>query len=324
LTRNPTTTKCMNLKTKWGSALELWKCDMTQADEVIRAFEGCYGAFCVTDFWSNPEMMVKEEFNIGRILIDSAVKARVKQCVFSSLPNATVISEGILTVPHLTNKARVEEYAMTEFKGRNIGTEFSFVWAGCYLQNFSFFPAMSLFINKEGVLENQPLNLAPNTKIPWINMEEFGGFVLAQFDNWDEFKGKRMYAFNGFATVPEILNWAGSTLGTTSKYTRISHDELYQMTQSLELVHMFRLFEEFDAFPTTSNPREYFPNLKTLKEATTGMDWKSYVKTDLATQITTKIGEVTGYVGEKLGTVKEAIVDTAHKLRENLSSKQAE
>jgi nucleoside-diphosphate-sugar epimerase len=311
LTRDPTKAICSTSKTKWGNDLEWIKCDAENADELIKAFEGCFGAFCVTDFWQDPNRMIEEEFNIGRVMIDSAVEAKLKICVVSVLHNVQNISEGTLTVPHFTNKAKIETYAKTEFGA--IDTAFAFVYPGFYMNNFLILPGMSLKVNDEGLLTNDPLPIKATTKLPIIHINEFGGFVLPIFNDIQRFKNQRVFAFNGYATMPELIGMIAETLNLKSKYTTNTYDEFYQASQNVELVHMMKWFDEYGYYGgDNTNFSVPFNKLLSLQDAVKTIDWSSFNPSMFQR------------VGEKITQVKDTIVDTAERMKEKWTTEQAQ
>jgi len=313
LTRNVFAAKALWLK-KYGNDVELWKCDMTNPDEVIRAFEGCWGAYLLTDFWDDPQKMIEKEFDYGRILIDAAVTAKLTFAVFSSLPNVDIIAEGKYQVPHFTNKNMVEEYARNEFKDKNIETAFGFVYPGFYMQNFMNLPGMGLKLNEKGELENEPLPINEDTLIPMINIKELGKWVLPMFDQYTHFKNNIVYASNDYITIPRFLEIIAKSLGIGWNYKKVSSDEYYKITQNNELVHMCEYFNEYGYYngAQLGNFRLFAPDVLPIEDAILSLDWKSVVKPGLTHQLTSKIGET-------LGSIKETIVDTASHLREKMT-----
>lgn len=233
----------------------------------------------MTDFWSNPEKMVKEEERYGRILIDAAVKANVEFCIWSSLHDVATISDNKLDVPHFTNKNKVEQYARNEFKGRNIKTKFGFVYPAFYLQNLLYFFKVKLDPNDSSTLVWGPLPVKQDTLVPVINIEEFGRFVLAMFDGPDQFANKQVYAANEYITFPRLLELITNQLGLNPRYEYVNHDQFFQITQSNELVHMFRYFNEYGYYnkEDITDSQRIAKDLKTLEQAVKDLPWQKTI-----------------------------------------------
>jgi len=290
LTRDVLSSKALSLKTKYLNNIELWKCDMCNSDEVIKAFDGCWGAYLLTDFWSDPEKMVVEEANYGRILIDSAVTANLTFAIYSSLNNVEILSEGRLQVPHFTNKNLVEEYARNEFRGKDVKTKFGFVYPGFYMQNFMFLPGITLKLNQNGVLENDPLPINADTQIPMINIEELGKWVLPMFDNWQQFVNNIVFASNGYITIPRFMEIVAKKLGTTFNFRTCTYDEFYKTSENLEMVHMFRYFNDIGYYGGAQLGK-WTQGIMSVEDAITSLDWGS-LKPGLTQKISDTVSNV--------------------------------
>eukprot|EP00730_Choanoeca_flexa_P020166 TRINITY_DN9860_c0_g1_i9.p3 TRINITY_DN9860_c0_g1~~TRINITY_DN9860_c0_g1_i9.p3 ORF type:complete len:102 (+),score=25.34 TRINITY_DN9860_c0_g1_i9:276-581(+) len=70
--------------------------------------EGADYVFAVTNFWEPSGW--GQETQLGKTMADAAKEAGVKLFIWSTLPAAETISEGKIKVPHLDDKAKVDEY----------------------------------------------------------------------------------------------------------------------------------------------------------------------------------------------------------------------
>ena len=112
-----------------GKAHEAVFGDLIQEETLNTAFENVYGVFAVTNFW---EPGGADEIAQGTNAIHAAKKAGVEHFVWSTLPNAEVISGGKIDVPHFTGKAKVNELVTNA--GFNYHT---FVQPPFYFQNLN-------------------------------------------------------------------------------------------------------------------------------------------------------------------------------------------
>lgn len=96
LTRNPAKYN--------GPADEAVGANLDDEQSLTAALQGAYGVFVVTNFWQEDN----NEFEQARKAIAAAKTAGVEHFVWSSLPNVETISQGKWSVPHFTDKARVE------------------------------------------------------------------------------------------------------------------------------------------------------------------------------------------------------------------------
>ncbi|MFT7232861.1 MAG: hypothetical protein ACI8TA_002079 [Cyclobacteriaceae bacterium] len=112
-----------------GKAHEAVFGDLTQEGTLETAFKDAYGVFAVTNFW---EPGGADEMAQGTNAIHAAKKAGVEHFIWSTLPNAEVISGGKIDVPHFTGKAEVDELVT------NAGFKYhTFVQPPFYYQNLN-------------------------------------------------------------------------------------------------------------------------------------------------------------------------------------------
>jgi len=130
VTRNPDSDKSKALKAR---GVEVVKGDLADKASVVKALQGSEAVFGVTNFWdpsvfpANP----KGEIEQGKNLVDAAKEVGVKFFVWSSLPNASKLSNGKYTkILHLDYKAIVEEYL------QGSGLPNATVYTGWFAENF--------------------------------------------------------------------------------------------------------------------------------------------------------------------------------------------
>jgi hypothetical protein len=165
VTRNPQSSAARKLAEK---GVEVVYGDANQPESLSAAFDGAWGAFLVTNFWDpNQGLDPETDFVQGKNLVDAAVKSgTVKFVVWSSLHDIDKASGDTLSVPHYTNKYRVEEYIRAQ-----PGLQTAFVYAGFYAQNWVNFPPFGVPTLKEDkvVLETA---VRADVALPLIDIEE--------------------------------------------------------------------------------------------------------------------------------------------------------
>ena len=110
-----------------GLADEVVAADLNRPETLGPAFEGVYGAFANTNSFAAPDT---DEVAQGTAAVEAAKSAGVEHYIWSTLPNVAEISGGEYTVPHFTNKARVNPVV------KNAGfRSFTFVEPPFYYQN---------------------------------------------------------------------------------------------------------------------------------------------------------------------------------------------
>lgn len=102
LTRNVTSEKAKALE---ADGVEMVQADLSNKEDVKRAFKNADIVYGVTNFW-DPEIIGKDvtlEVKQGKILADAAKENQVKWFLWSSLANVTKQSNGkIKHVDHFT------------------------------------------------------------------------------------------------------------------------------------------------------------------------------------------------------------------------------
>lgn len=131
--------------------------DLDNAASLIKAFEGAYAIFSVTDFWtpyydpSNNEKAAasgkpknvwigEREEQQGKNVFDAAAQtAGLQRLIFSSLSNVTKRSRGKYShVYHFDSKAHVVEYGQATYP--DLWKKTSIIQVGYYLSNLVAYP----------------------------------------------------------------------------------------------------------------------------------------------------------------------------------------
>ncbi len=125
-TRNPDSDAARALAAR---GVEAVRADLLDAATLAPVFEGCHGAFVVTNFWDPAQM--PRETEIGAAAVQAARAAGVEHLIWSTLPDSEALSGGALKVVHFTGKARVDATVAAAGFARH-----TFVHAPMYFQNF--------------------------------------------------------------------------------------------------------------------------------------------------------------------------------------------
>jgi len=94
LTRDPTSEKAKAVK-RLSNDIEMVTCDITNSDDVKRAFKDSWAIYAVTDFWAQPNQP-EVETQQGIIMADAAALLEIPYYIFSTIEDVNKLSNGKL------------------------------------------------------------------------------------------------------------------------------------------------------------------------------------------------------------------------------------
>lgn len=94
MTRDPTSGKAQALK-RLSNDIELVKCDVSNRDDIERAFKDSWAVFSVTDYWAQPDKP-EVELQQGTTMADIAATLKIPYYVASVLEDVEKESNGKL------------------------------------------------------------------------------------------------------------------------------------------------------------------------------------------------------------------------------------
>ncbi|KAK9384428.1 hypothetical protein V1515DRAFT_371106 [Lipomyces mesembrius] len=139
ITRNPDGEKAKALTAK---GVEMVRADLNDEGSLVKAFEGAYAIFAVTDFnepfaTMDSEAAMEFEYQQGiNIAIAASTTATLQHYLWSTLPYSSKLSHGKLTVPHFESKAKVDEFIKND---KQLLSKTTFLWYTYYASNL-FYP----------------------------------------------------------------------------------------------------------------------------------------------------------------------------------------
>jgi uncharacterized protein YbjT (DUF2867 family) len=170
---------------------EVVAADIDDADSLQSAFEGAYGAFCVTFFWAH--FSPEKELQQARAMATAARNAGVRHVVWSTLEDTrqwVPLSDD--RMPTLQEKYKVPHF---DAKGEadaiftEVGVPTTFLLTSFYWDNFIYF-GMGPTRDAEGKLSiTIPMG---DAKLPGIAAEDIGRCALAIFKQGEETIGRHI------------------------------------------------------------------------------------------------------------------------------------
>jgi len=215
---------------------------------VARAFEGAYGAFCVTFFWDH--FSPEREMAQAKAMADAARSAGLKHVVWSTLedtrrwmavddPRMPTL-QGKYKVPHFDAKGEADRY-FTES-----GVPATLLLTSFYWDNFIYF-GLGPKKGPDGVLGiTMPMGAA---KLPGIAAEDIGRCALGIFTQGAAMAGKTVGIAGDHLTGEQMAAAMGQAIGQTVRYNDVP-PEVYRgfgFPGADDMGNMFQFKRDFNA-----------------------------------------------------------------------------
>jgi uncharacterized protein YbjT (DUF2867 family) len=246
LTRNPGSDRAKELA---ALGTEVVEADLDDADSLKRAFDGAYGAFCVTNFWEH--FSPEKELAQAAHMAEAAKATRLQHVVWSTLEDTrqwipldddrmpTLMGE--YKVPHFDAKGEANKL----FAGRGVPTTFlltSFYWDN--LVHFGMGPKRGT----DGVLAlTFPMG---DKKLPGIAAEDIGKCAYGIFEGGREHIGRTIGIAGGHPTGAEMAASLTRALAQEVRYVDVP-PEVYRgfgFPGAEDLGNMFQFKRDFNDY----------------------------------------------------------------------------
>ena len=246
LTRNPGSDRAKELAALGAEVVEA---DLDDAESVKRAFDGAYGAFCVTNFWEHfsPERELAQAAHMA----EAARATGLQHVIWSTLEDTrqwipldddrmpTLM--GKYKVPHFDAKGEADEL----FTERGVPTTFlltSFYWDN--LIHFGMGPKPG----PDGVLAiTFPMG---GKKLPGIAVADIGKCAYGIFEGGREHIGRTVGIAGGHPTGAEMAAALARALGREVRYNDVSPEAYrgFGFPGAEDLGNMFQFKRDFNDY----------------------------------------------------------------------------
>lgn len=227
--------------------------DLDNVESLKKAFQGAYGAFCLTNFWEH--FSAEKEAAQAKHMAEAAKAAGLKHVVWSTLEdtrkwvpltdNRMPTLQNKYKVPHFDGKAEGDKF----FEQQGVPT--TYLMASFYWENFIFFGS--------GPQKDQNGNLAvtipmDGAKLPGIAAEDIGKCALGVFKNPKEFIGKHIGIAGEALTIQEYADKFSHALGKKIGYNRIDPNTFrsFGFPGADEVGNMFEIYRDEEDYFITS------------------------------------------------------------------------
>lgn len=221
ITRNPDSDKA---KTLAAAGAEVVAADLDDEASLRKAFEGAYGAYCVTNFWEH--MSPEKETQQGRNLANAAKSAGVRHVVWSTFEDVRdfvpLDDDRMPTlqerykVPHFDAKADADAFF------REAGVPTTFLYTSFYWDNLIHF-GMEPQRGEDGKLALViPMG---DKKLPGIAAEDIGKCAYGIFTEGTEHVGRTIGVAGEHLTGTEMAAELSKALGEEVSYYAMPWDQ---------------------------------------------------------------------------------------------------
>ncbi len=256
LTRDVNSDKAKELA-KLGA--EVVAADVDDLESLKRAFQGAYGAFCVTFFWAHfsPERELANAANMAQ----AAKHAAIQHVIWSTLEdtrkwvplsdNRMPTLMGKYKVPHLDAKGEADQVFA------NLGLPVTFLLTSFYWDNFIYF-GMGPKKGPDGKLAiTMPMG---DKKLSGIAAEDIGRCAYGIFKRGREFIGKTVGIAGEHLTGAQMAASLTKALGQEVRYNDVPPDVYrgFGFPGAEDLGNMFQFKRDFN---------EYFCGARNLEAA---------------------------------------------------------
>ena len=268
ITRNPNKENAKALASKGA---EVVQADLDDPTSVEKAFEGAYGAFCVTNFWEH--FSAKKEKEQAKTMAEAAKKAGLKHVVWStfedtrdSIPlsdDRMPTLQGEYKVAHFDAKAEADAFF------REGGVPTTFLYTSGYYENFIHFGWGPERGEDGGFAVVFPLD---DVKMPMIAVEDIGKCAFGIFKRGDEYIGKTVGIAGDHVSGHEMAEALSDALDLDVSYVAVPADvyRSFDFPGADDVGNMFQFKRDFNDLyrgnRRLEESRKLNPELQSLRD----------------------------------------------------------
>ena len=244
ITRDPASEKARALA---ALGAEVVQADLDDAGSILRAFQGAYGAFCVTFFWAH--MQPERELAQARTMAQAAKQSKVTHVIWSTLEDTRkLVPLSDNRMPTLGGKYKVPHF---DAKGEADGifTELvvpaTFLITSFYWDNLIMF-GMGPKPEPDGTLAiTFPMG---NARLAGIAAEDIGRCAYGIFRRGKEMIGRTVGIAGGHLTCAEMAAALTKALGKSVHYHEITPAAYRGLgfPGAEDLGNMFQVYRDFE------------------------------------------------------------------------------
>jgi uncharacterized protein YbjT (DUF2867 family) len=215
-TRDVTTERARRIRDKGA---EVVKADSWKPDELASALQGCWGVFLNTD--SDAPNFKQEigppESEMGKTVIDAAIKQGIKHFVFAGLPEASKLTNGAVPILSFDNKAAISEYARQAGFQTTVNVNSAWAMEVFFMEAYAkAFGGFATVQDADGYLT---LKIPPMggslESTPWTSAsDDYGDAVHGVFCDPEQWDGQTIWAVSQELSFQEVVDTYNRVTGS--------------------------------------------------------------------------------------------------------------
>ena len=244
ITRNPDSDRARALA---AEGAEMVQADLDDLESLVRAFDGCHGAFCVTNYWEHMSPM--KELDQAENLAEAARRAGVSHVIWSTLEDTrrwvpleddrmpTLMDQ--YKVPHFDAKGEADRF----FIARDLPV--TFLVASYYWDNLIHFGAGPQRGEDGALVFTLPMG---EKAMPGIAAEDIGKSAYGIFKAGEDLIGETVGIAGEHLTGAEMAAGIGRAVGEKVTHFSPSFDTYrsFGFPGADDLGNMFQFYHDFD------------------------------------------------------------------------------
>jgi uncharacterized protein YbjT (DUF2867 family) len=252
-----------------NAGVDVVRADLQDEDSLVQAFQGAYGAYCLTNFWEH--FSGETETQQGGQLARACAAAGVQHAIWSTFEDTRdhVPDDSMPTLQDKYKVAHFDAKADANHFFTDAGVPTTFFYTSFYWENFIFF-GLGPQRGEDGVLAiTYPMG---DEKLPSIAVEDIGRCAYGVFKRGGEFIGKTIGVAGGHPTGAEIAASFSKHLGEEVRYNAVDADVFrsFGFPGADDVGNMFQFKRDFNELYCANRPldlsRSLNPELQTLDE----------------------------------------------------------
>ncbi|KAK1856555.1 NmrA family protein [Colletotrichum chrysophilum] len=224
ISRDPSSAKAKKLI---DSGIDVVQADCWETGQLIEAFKGCWGVFINidSDAPNFKQRIGPSELQMGKGIVDAAVKAGIKHAVHASLPAAPELTKGQVPVLAFDDKSAISKYLLKPGKFETA----AIVSAAWFLENAfdpkytAAFGGFAMIKDAEGYLTWQTPAMGNNPEsVPWLAVaDDYGDFVHGVLLDPQRWNGCYIHGVSDSSSFAEMTAKFEEVTGKPARYKEV-------------------------------------------------------------------------------------------------------